>query len=186
MPRSMTPATEAALVAADLRPVMFFEGEFPTASVRFWTGLSPIDWNGQTWIGAGNLIGLSSVEEGTDVAATGVEVQLAGVPPSLVAAVIGDAQQGLPGRVWIGLLDAAGALIIDPVQVFAGRLDVPQIADQVDTCTISISYESRLIDLNRPREWRYTHESQQVLYPGDKGFEYVAALQDKEITWGRA
>jgi hypothetical protein len=30
-----------------------------------------------------------------------------------------------------------------------------------------------------------THESRQVLYPGDLGFEYVNAIQDREITWGR-
>ncbi len=185
MPRAMTTAAEAALTATDLRPVMFFEGEFPSAAVRLWTGLGPISWNSQTWEGAGSLIGLTSVEEGTDVVATGVEVTLAGVPPQFVSAVIADAQQGLPGRVWIGFLDAAGALIVDPVQVFTGRLDVPQIADGAETCTITISYESRLIDLNRPREFRYTHESQQVLFPGDLGFAYVAGLQDKEITWGR-
>lgn len=185
MPRSMTAAAQAALTAPDLRPVLFFEGEFPTAAVRFWAGLGSIDWNGQTWVGAGNLIGVSSVEEGTDVVATGLMVTLAGLPPSLVSAVIGDARQGLPGRIWLGFLDAAGALIVDPVQVFAGRLDVPQIADGAENCVITISYESRLIDLNRPREFRYTHESQRVLSPGDKGLEYVAALQDKELAWGR-
>jgi hypothetical protein len=184
MPRSMTPAAEAALTAQDLRPVLFFEGAFPTASVRFWTGLTAIDWNGETWIGAGNLIGISAVEEGTEVAATGLTVSMAGVPTTLVSAVIADAEQGLPGRIWIGFLDPADGLIIDPVQVFAGRLDVPQIADGAETCVITITYESRLIDLNRPREFRYTHESQQVLYPGDLGLEYVAGLQDKEIAWG--
>ncbi|HBN31649.1 MAG TPA: hypothetical protein DD416_10620, partial [Rhodobacteraceae bacterium] len=73
----------------------------------------------------------------------------------------------------------------DPVQAFSGRLDVPEIADDANTCTITISYESRLIDLNTARSWRYTHESQQSLYPGDRGFEYVTAIQDREITWGR-
>jgi hypothetical protein len=41
-----------------------------------------------------------------------------------------------------------------------------------------------LIDLNRAREWRYTHESQQQISPGDRGFEYVAGLQEREIRWG--
>jgi hypothetical protein len=42
-----------------------------------------------------------------------------------------------------------------------------------------------LIDLTVPRTWRYTHESQQALFSGDLGFEYVTAIQDREITWGR-
>ena len=98
---------------------------------------------------------------------------------------IAEARQGLPGKVWLGLLTEAGTIIADPVLAFAGRLDVPEITDDVETCRITISYESRLIDLNTARSWRYTHESQQVLYPGDLGFEYVTAIQDREITWGR-
>jgi hypothetical protein len=67
---------------------------------------------------------------------------------------------------------------------FAGRLDVPTIMDGAERCEIQITYESRLIDLNRAREWRYTHESQQQISPGDRGFEYVAGLQEREIRWG--
>jgi hypothetical protein len=42
-----------------------------------------------------------------------------------------------------------------------------------------------MIDLGTPRNWRYTHENQQVLHPGDRGFEHVTAIQDREVTWGR-
>lgn len=76
-------------------------------------------------------------------------------------------------------------IIADPTLVFSGRLDVPQIADAGDSCTITISYENKLVDLTVPREWRYTHESQRALHPSDRGFEYVTSIQDKEITWGR-
>jgi hypothetical protein len=76
-------------------------------------------------------------------------------------------------------------VIADPVQAFTGRLDVPELQEDGQSCRITISYESRLIDLSVPRNWRYTHESQQVLHPGDRGFEHVTAIQDQEITWGR-
>lgn len=102
-----------------------------------------------------------------------------------MAAVITDAQQGLPGKMWVALVAADGTIVADPVQGFAGRLDVPTITDGAETCTITISYESRLIDLNTPRELRYTHEAQQQLYPGDLGFEYVTSIQDKDLQWGR-
>jgi hypothetical protein len=51
---------------------------------------------------------------------------------------------------------------------------------------VSISYESRLIDLERSRESRYTNEDQQRAFPGDRGFEFVPSLQDLSLTWGRA
>lgn len=183
--RNMTAALEAALIARDVRPALFFEGEFASGAIRFWTGMGAITWNSQTWDGLGNLIGFQGVDEGSEVIARGTSISLSGVPTAMVSAAITDAQQGLPGRIWVGLLAADGTIIVDPVEVFVGRLDVPTVADGQDTCTVSITYESRLIDLNTPRELRYTDQSQQQLYPGDRGFEYVTTIQDVEIVWGR-
>ena len=59
------------------------------------------------------------------------------------------------------------------------------IDDGGQTCTISVSAESRLIDLDRTRERRYTSEDQKIDFPNDKGLEFIADLQDKEIIWGR-
>lgn len=185
MSRDLTPAVAAALADQDLRPVIFFEGEFPGGFVRVWTGYGTLQWGGKAWTGAGTLLGLGGIEETGEVVANGTTITLSGVPVDLVQIAIEEAQQGLPGRVWVGLLDDGYNVIADPVQAFSGRLDVPNIVDGADTCTVTISYESRLIDLTVPRTWRYTHESQQILHPGDLGFEYVTTIQDKEITWGR-
>lgn len=185
MSRDLTPDFAEALADRDLRPVIFFEGEFASGTVRLWSGLGEIGWAGQSWSGAGALLGLGSIEETSEVVAGGTSVSLSGIPLDLVQMAIAEARQGLPGRVWLGLLTVEGQIISDPVLAFAGRLDVPEITDDAESCRITISYESRLIDLNTARSWRYTHESQQVLHPGDLGFEYVTAIQDREITWGR-
>ena len=185
MSRDITAAFAAALADQHLRPVIFFEGQFATGWVRIWSGLGEISWNGDTWSGAGSLLGLGSIDESGEVVAGGTSVSLSGIPLDLVQLAIEEARQGLPGRVWLGLLTEEGQIIADPVLAFAGRLDVPEITDDAESCRITISYESRLIDLNTARSWRYTHESQQALHPGDRGFEYVTAIQDREITWGR-
>lgn len=183
--RNITPAMDAALAARGVRPRLLFEGDFVSGSVHVWTGLGDLDWGGQTWTGLGTLIGISEIEESPDVVAQSITVTLAGVDQLTVALAIVDASQGLPGRAWLALVAADGTVISDPVLAFAGRLDVPIIDDGADTCTISITYESRFVDPNRSRDWRYTHESQQALYPGDRGFEYVTTLQNKKITWGQ-
>jgi hypothetical protein len=185
MSRDLTPGFATALADHSLRPVIFFEGVFASGTLRLWSGLGEIAWAGHTWAGAGSLLGLGAIEENAEVVAGGTTVSLSGIPPDLVQLAIADARQGLPGRVWVGLLTHAGEIIADPVLAFAGRLDVPEITDDADSCRIAISYESRLIDLQTARNWRYTHESQQALHPGDQGFEYVTAIQDREITWGR-
>ena len=184
MSRTITPAVLAELAAGVVRPAIFVESQFPSGYLRLWSGLGEITWGGRTWAGAGTLLNVGTIEETTDVVATGTTVTLSGIPTDLVSACISDARQGLPGQIYLGFLTAAGAVIADPVMAFAGRLDVPTIMDGAERCEIQITYESRLIDLNRAREWRYTHESQQQISPGDRGFEYVAGLQEREIRWG--
>lgn len=183
--REFSTAFQNALADQNLHIVIMFEGQFATGTVRIWSGLGDLEWDGKSWSGVGSLLGMGSIDETREVVAGGTTISLSGVPLDLVQVAIDEARQGLPGRIWVGLVSESGSIIADPVQAFSGRLDVPEITDDENTCTITISYESRLIDLTVPRTWRYTHESQQVLFPGDLGFEYVTAIQDREITWGR-
>jgi hypothetical protein len=185
MTRDLTSGLLTEVTAQVMQPCILFEGEFEGGTVRLWSGLGDLTWNSVIWTGAGNLLGVSAVEETTAVVANGITVSLSGIPVEWRSAAIDGARQGKPGRVWFGALDAAGALVADPYMLFAGRLDVPEITFGGETFAITITYESRLIDLTRPREWRYTHESQQILFPGDKGLEYVTTIQDKAVAWGQ-
>ena len=54
-----------------------------------------------------------------------------------------------------------------------------------ESATITLNLESRLIQLERPKNRRYTHEDNKKDLPGDLGFEFVTDLQDKEIIWGK-
>ena len=63
-------------------------------------------------------------------------------------------------------------------------MDVMTIDDNGETANISLTAESRLIDLERARERRYTSDDQKVRHPNDTGLDFVASLQEKEIAWG--
>ena len=65
-------------------------------------------------------------------------------------------------------------------------MDVMTIDDGAGTVAIGMTVESRLIDLERARDWRYTSENQKSLYPNDKGLDFVVDLQDMPIAWGRS
>ena len=49
---------------------------------------------------------------------------------------------------------------------------------------ITLLAENRLRDLERLRARNYTDADQQAEYPGDRGFEFVPALQTMSIPWG--
>ena len=61
MSRDLTVAFAAALAEPQLRPVLFFEGQFASGWVRIWSGLGEVSWNGQIWSGAGSLVGRCSI-----------------------------------------------------------------------------------------------------------------------------
>lgn len=187
-------ATLLALMKGDpFRPVWFFEGQFESSGspsldyLRLWSGPFAFTWNGALWTGAGGLLAFGAINESSDLRAVGWSVSLSG-SASLLALNVDYARQGLPGRVWLGAWDsstgdlAAGST---PYKAFEGRFDVPEIVDEGGRVTITAKYESRFIDLDRARMRRYTDEDQQAYYPGDRGFEYVPSLQQKDLTWGR-
>jgi hypothetical protein len=75
--------------------------------------------------------------------------------------------------------------VADVIEVFGGFMDVMTIEDSGETSTISLTVESKLVQLERAKELRYTNESHRALFPSDTFFSFVADLQDKEVVWGR-
>lgn len=184
MSRSLSSAVIDELNSAETQPFLLFQGEFNSGTVRAWSGIGDLSWNSQTWTGTGTLLTISAVQETAETSANGITTSLSGIPAELISLALAECSQGDAGYVYLGFIKN-NAIVSDPVLLFEGRLDIPSIEENGETATVSISYESRLIDLERPRESRYTNEDQQRAYPGDLGMEFVADLQDKNLTWGR-
>lgn len=187
--RDLTAGMLSAIAAGTVRPAILYEGIFVSGGVdqylRLWSGVGDLSWNGHTWTGSGELLGLSSIEEAADIRAVGFTITLSGMSAGLISNALSNARQGKAGTLWLALFDASGAVIADPYQLQSGRLDFTLVEDAADTCTIGAQYESRMVDLEKPRERRYTNEDQQLDYPADRGFEYMPSLQDMQIVWGR-
>lgn len=186
MSRDITAGVQSAISATEVQPIIFFEGSFSSGSVYVWSGYGDLIWDGNTYSGVGTLGSISSVSESSEISAKGITVSMSGIPSDLISLVLGDVRQGAVGKIHLGFLNSSNSLIDDPILMFEGKLDVPSIQEGGDTSTITLSYESRLIDLQRARESRYTNEDQQRAFAGDLGCEFVASLQEKQITWGKA
>lgn len=186
MSRDITAGVQSAISATEVQPIIFFEGSFSSGSVYVWSGYGDLIWDGNTYSGVGTLGSISSVSESSEISAKGITVSMSGIPSDLISLVLSDVRQGAVGKIHLGFLNSSNSLIDDPILMFEGKLDVPSIQEGGDTSTITLSYESRLIDLQRARESRYTNEDQQRAFAGDLGCEFVASLQEKQITWGKA
>lgn len=184
MTRSLTPAVESAVAAGHVPAIVLVEMDFPSGFLRVNNSPVTFAWNGYDWLGLGNLGGIDAISEGASLEARGLAFRLSGVPTANVAIAMGQNYQGRACKVWFAPLDAdTHAILADPVLVFWGRLDVMTI-ELGETATITVTAESRLADWARPRVRRYNHDDQQIDYPGDKGFEFVTSIVDKELRWG--
>jgi len=185
MARDITGALDTALQAPRVRPAILVEIGASGIILYMWSGIGDLIWGGNTYLGVGNFGGISTIHETDEVEATGAQLVLTGVPASMISIALQSMQQGRPAKILLGALDlATNALIADPYLVFEGLTDVPEIDDTGETASIAISAENRLIKLETPLERRYTDLDQKLRDPSDRGFEYVPALQDRQILFG--
>ncbi len=176
----------------------------------FWTGLGDTTIDGITYIGTGNLMQISNIQETAEIQAAGATLTLSGIPADMLSLALSVPYQGRIGKIKFGLIDADNNLLqletafnmllesgIDIglenpeqsnvlVDMFVGYMDQMNIDESPDTATISLSLESKLLDLDKPVIRRYNNESQKALFPNDKAFEFLNDLQGKDLSWGRA
>ena len=64
-------------------------------------------------------------------------------------------------------------------------MNTMNIEDTPEGATIQLTIESKLLELERAANWRYTDENHQSRYDGDTFFSYVQDIQDVQVAWGR-
>ena len=180
----MTRSTPASLLTAlsqpEVQPFYAVDMNFTSAPVRFWTGYGDRTINGDTYLGSGNLLSITGLDEVNDLSAKSITLQLSGVPASLVSLALQEPYQNRECKVYFGTTDTT-----TPIEVFSGLMNVMTIEDGGETSVISLTVESKLIRLEKSSNWRYTEGSQKARYSSDTFFNYVSDLQDKTLVWGR-
>jgi len=160
----------------------YFAVEFLLTSgpLRFWSGYGERAIDGETYIGAGELIAISGLEEVNDLSAKALTISLSGISGTVISLALQEPYQRRKCRVYFG-----DASVSDVVEVFTGSLNKMTIEDSADTGTVTVLVDSKMVEADRSSARRYTSESQKSRYAGDTFFDYNAAIQDAEISWGR-
>jgi hypothetical protein len=168
---------------SDASFVGFFavELEFDSGTLRLWNGYSDLTIGSDTYTGSGDIINISAIEETGEIGAKGVSMSLSGISSSILSLALTENYKNRIANIYIGTI-AGGT--VSSYKVFSGRMDVMSISEEGETCNVSLTAESRLIDLERPRVRRYTSEDQKIIDANDKGFEFVNSIQGAIIEWG--
>lgn len=180
MSRTVPAALLSALAQSEVQPYYAVEMLFDSGPVRLWTGYSNRSVAGNTYVGAGELLNIQGLAEVADLSAKSITISLSGVAVSLVSLALQEPYQRRVCRVYFG-----EASVSETVEVFSGQLNVMSIEDSGDASTISVLVDSKLVELERSSNRRYTSENQKSRHPDDTFFDYVSAIQDAEIVWGR-
>lgn len=181
MSRDISTTVSNALDDEVVKPFFAIDVDFSSGPLYVWSGYGNLDIDGKTYLGAGDLIQISSLAETTEMEAKGATITMTGIPSSFISRAQNEPYQGREVRVYFGMTDSPS----DYVEVFAGELDQMNIEEGPETATVVVTAENVLIKLERPVVRRFSNSDQKSRYPNDKGLEFVAGLQDKDILWGR-
>jgi len=175
--------------------------------IRMWTGQGTLVLaDGSQWVGLGQLLSISAIEETSEMAVKGATLTLSGVPQSLLSLALSNPYQGRVCRIYFGtftigqLLQQSSSYILlqdgsridlqsgaesSFSEIFSGYMDQMNVDEGPESSTIELTVENKLIDLERARTARFTNFYQKSVYPNDKGLEFVEDLQDRQIPWGK-
>ena len=198
------------LIHAQFRDLDIALPTFPDGIVRFNLSGTSVYWDEEglgdmEYLGAGNLINISQIEEGTALQDYSIQVALSGIPidSELIPAIKNAKYKNGRMIIYLAVLDDQHNVIYDteaqegPVILFAGRMDTMSVALGKEA-SISITAASRLSDWERPRGGRFNSSAQNRYYDfnllppahpwyqstRDHGFDYVESLKNKEVWWG--
>lgn len=186
MSRDITSVVNTAINASEIEP--FFAIDFDLVDANYdpdplyvWTGIGELTIGLKTYIGAGNILTLEPIEETSEIEAKGTSITISGIPSEYIAIAQTYPYQGRECRIYFGVVGNPDQC----VEVFSGELDQMSIQEDSETCAITVTAENVMVKLEHPVVRRLTNQDQKSRFPNDKGLEFVAGLQDKEILWGR-
>jgi hypothetical protein len=206
MSRDLSTITIENIEQGVVYPFFATELRFDNNVVRMWTGQGTLILeDGTEWIGLGQLLNISSIEETSEMAVKGASISLSGIPSELLSLALSEPYQGRVAKVYFGtfqqgsvlqesasyiLLQSGSRINLESTstgfnELFSGYMDQMNIEEGGDTSTIEMAVENKLIDLERARVARYTSGYQKSIYPNDLGLDFIEDLQDKQIPWGR-
>jgi hypothetical protein len=182
-------AKAAIKLAEDHQNIIFaIKAEFDTSNLLLHSGGGDLVINSETYTGAGTLLAVSDIEDSNDLRSAGVTFQLSGMNATVLSYAVSESYQNRPITLFLAFVSGGTDHVDGVMTLYKGRMTSTSISDSpTEGVTITLITENRLLDLERPCNYRYTKESQVALAgTGDTGFNAVEKLQDTDILWGRS
>lgn len=171
---------QASLEAESYAPFNAVQLDLPGYTARFWTGVGPLPFLGETFIGAGELSQVGMIEGSTEPSAPRMNLGLTGLDPVLFDEIKSYLVRLSPVYVWFSTLDLTtyrphGA----PDLVMTGRIGSPRIKAG-ETVSVTAPVLGAMEWAKRRTVRRRQPSYHEEVYPGDKYYEFYA---DNDLTF---
>lgn len=167
---------------------MLFEFEFQSGTQRYTDRHHYLTVDGHDWMGVGQLLSVSGLEQSVGMSAPQATFSLSGVDPFLVNVAANGSSEatGRPCCVYVQFLTEQGEPLDQKVALWPGIMDTVSMSAGVGRQTISLTAETLFVDRIRAPWGLQTDTDQQARWPGDRGFEFAPSLLFKTVSWLRA
>jgi hypothetical protein len=182
-----TETIAASLQGRVVRAAYLVKLDFVTEPWQLWNGEGVLETSLGNWYGIGGLGTLDGIEQAIAGTAPEARLGLSGIDSATlqIASEDFDAEaKNRPVTVYMQFFEEDSEVPLDdPYPIWAGVMMRPEFAVTGSTRDIVISGESIFMLRSRPNFAMYTDSDQKRRYPGDRGFEFVAGLRNKVVTW---
>lgn len=167
-----------------LKPVFFVRINFADNNILKLSTLgSDITYDGHTYVGAGALLGIESVDENSDLGVSGLRLSLNGIDPQVVQSARDEDYQGRECVVLLGAMDENGA-VVGSTTYFQGYNDYIVYTQSGDTAVATLTAENSLVRFSKSKVSRYTWAEQIKKHNFDEGLQFVNTIAEAEVKWG--
>lgn len=176
----------AALAGRAVRLAWLVRLGFASGEIRVWLGYGPLVAGGETWSGLGEFASISGLEVPLGGTAPITTMTLSGVDPVLKSKVreASAEAKGRPVRFYMQFFDENLQTLDSPYAVHTGVMDQLSVsAPNAETRTIEMTVEGLFTRRAIPPFGMLSNRDQQARFPGDRGLEYVTAMQSKTTNW---
>ena len=185
----LTPAMAAELRLGRSPVVPLVEVELPAYTLRHLVGAGELLWNGKLFTGVddrfGSLIAAGTLKDGVADEAPDWDITFCPPDSAAVADLTAATAQGGDVRAWLAVVDrASGQVVPEPLQLFAGELDVARLRVGENERTVEWRCTSALeVFHDQEIGAKLSHGFHQLVWPGENGLANMTGIE-RTSYWG--
>lgn len=182
--KSLSADVLTALAASEVVLVTLVRIVFPGTTIALNSSTWHIPHGGTTYQGAAGLGAVAAIVDKPGEL-PGIQLELQNVDSAHISLALDDADQVQGSAVTIStaILNRTTYAVLHVETDWTGTADTMAITEDGERGAITLTCESKGVDLLKGNPLTYSDADQQSLVPGDRIFEYIAQQADKPVVW---